>query len=74
MNIPRFTSVGLALLIILFFLNVVGWIESVELRDKYRHCMTQQLDEPMTTDAEIEAVVSRCETRSGYEVPRRERP
>ena len=73
MNV-KFKSVGVAFVTILLFLNIVGWIESCELRDKYRHCMTQALDEPMNTDAEIEAVVSRCETRSGYEVPMRERP
>ena len=74
MNVPKFKTVGVALVTILLFLNIIGWIESCELRDKYRHCMQQAAGEDLTTDADLEALVQRCETRSGYEVPRRERP
>jgi hypothetical protein len=68
-----FIPTGLAVLAIITLLNVAGWIESLESRDRYRHCVFQNLDSA-TTDMEISELHRACAALNGYEGPMEERP
>jgi len=60
---PGFVLLGV--LIIVGIMNLVGWIESLESRDKYRHCISLNVDGAIT-DSDIEDLKRRCATRARY--------
>ena len=61
----KFVTTGAAVLFIIALLNIAGWIESLESRDRARHCVFLNVD-GATTDMEFQDLESRCKKLAGY--------
>ena len=61
----KFLTVGTGLVLILSMYGIAGWIESLEARDKYRHCVFQHADE-VFTDQQAHDMDVFCADKSGY--------
>lgn len=61
----NYTLIFVGTLAIVGMYNLGGWIESLEARDRYRHCQTLNAD-AVTTDQQAHDMDLHCANKAGY--------